>query len=63
MAPLVGKRVLRVDLNPFEDGRGGLSMDVSIILEGSLHLTFVVHETEFCEYGIDPCVRKIRAKR
>lgn len=48
---LKGKRILGVDLRPFQDGRGGVAFDPIIYLDGGICLTFTVKETE-TDYGV-----------
>ena len=50
---VVGKRIVAVETNPFDDGRGGIAHDPVIKLEGGACLSFVTVETEVGEYGTD----------
>jgi hypothetical protein len=49
-----GKRIVRVDTNPFPDGRGGTAHEPRITLDDGSVLFFMVEETDTAEpYGVD----------
>lgn len=50
---IVGKRILAVEMNPSDDGRGGTAYSPVIRLEGGAKLRFVTQETETGEYGTE----------
>ncbi len=55
---LVGRRVVALTPNPFDDGRGGVSYDPQIELDNGAILTFTVDETDTGDYGVTPAVVK-----
>ena len=48
---LVGRRIVRVRLNPFADGRGGWAYQPAIYLDNGTVVSFMTDETEIGEYG------------
>ena len=50
---LVGRKIVAFRLNPFPDGRGGMSCNPTITLDNGARLCFLVEETE-SDYGIRP---------
>lgn len=57
MADVEGLRIVRVELNPFDDGRGGHAYNPVIVLADGSRLRFEVQETESGEYGVRPVLR------
>jgi hypothetical protein len=51
----VGRRITRVDLNPFDDGRGGQATAPVLHLDDGTRLRFDVQETESLAYGVECC--------
>lgn len=49
---LIGRRIVDVDLNPFEDGRGDRTADPTLILDNGARVFFLVDETEGDGYGV-----------
>ena len=49
---LVGRRIVAVDLRPFNDGRGGTTTAPLLKLDDGTSIWFSVHETETDSYGI-----------
>ena len=64
-ACLVGRTIVRVELNPFSDeraGGAGVAYDPSLILDDGTLVRFVVQETEVGEYGAVPRVHPASRK-
>jgi hypothetical protein len=57
-APLLGRTIVGVELNTFDDGRGGVTSDPILRFDDGSALALVVEETEVAEYGIKLRVRK-----
>lgn len=49
---IVDKRIVGFHLNPFRDGRSGITHDPTIVPEDGSWLRFVVEKTDTGEYGI-----------
>ncbi len=54
MADVEGLRIVRVEMNPFDDGRGEHAYNPVIVLADGSRLRFDVQETESGEYGVRP---------
>ena len=54
---IAGRRILRIDLNPFDDGRGGTAYAPVIWLDNGAKLIFDVAETDVGVYGVTPDYR------
>ena len=50
---VVGRRITQVDMNAFDDGRGGTAHAPVVYLDNGARMTFVTEETETGEYGTD----------
>jgi hypothetical protein len=56
---LIGRRIVRVKLNSFRDGRSGWVADPTLFLDDGTALRFIVKETELgADYGIELVLRK-----
>jgi hypothetical protein len=53
---LEGRTIARVDLRPFDNGRGGRAYDPVITLTSGEQVFFIVQETESLEYGVTVAV-------
>lgn len=49
---LIGRRIVDVELNPFEDGRGDRTSMPDLILDNGARVFFMVDETEGDGYGV-----------
>ena len=49
----IGKRIKRIRLRPFPDGRGGRAYDPIIELDDGTRIQFYVQETDVGEYGVE----------
>jgi hypothetical protein len=53
LSRIVSRMITRIDLNPFDDGRGGKATNPIITLDDGAQIGFSVQETETGEYGIE----------
>jgi hypothetical protein len=53
---LVGRKIVSVDMRPFDDGKGGVAHNPLLILDNGRRLFFVAEETEVGEYGVQICI-------
>jgi hypothetical protein len=49
---LGGQTITRVELHPFDDGRGGKAYNPVLTFSSGARLWFIVQETESLEYGV-----------
>lgn len=50
---LIGRTIVDVKTNPFDNGKGGKAHDPRIVLDNGRELAFCTEETEVGEYGIE----------
>lgn len=48
---LVGRTIVAFHPNPFDNGRGGVAHDPTIVLDDGSILAFTTEETDVAEYG------------
>jgi len=57
---LKGRTIVKVELRPFSNGRGGNAYDPKITLDDGSYLVFGVEETESLKYGVEPFHFQVR---
>lgn len=59
---LVGRKIVAVDLQPFDDDRGGIAHNPRITLDNGAVIFFVAEETDVGDYGIWPGYQPIKPR-
>lgn len=55
---VIGRRIVKVEMNRFANGKGGWAFDPVFELDDGTRLAFTVDETESLAYGVRPLIRK-----
>lgn len=49
---LIGRKIVHVEWNKFDDGRGGAATDPILTFDNGMKIAFQVQETEGFDYGV-----------
>lgn len=55
---VIGRRIVDVQMRPFNDGKGGVAHDPVFVLDNGARVRFLTQETEVGEYGVEPLYDK-----
>jgi hypothetical protein len=59
---LIGRKIVAVDLQPFDDRCGGTAHDPILTLDNGRKVWFVTEETDTGDYGVAICISAARKR-